>query len=313
MMERLTEEQRKAISKLTIARLAVKLSQIGVSESEIEAMNKDAMMHAWALAVFDGRDKPEAAAEGKSEVASAGPDVDLEKKRLEFEMRKWEEERKLKEKEMDLKRLEIERMEQWRKDKMKATLDQREEERRQLERRAKEERERLNSPVYKAKLFGEALRGTMARMPSDALDLIPWLRNVEKLFVDFHVSDDLKVHLLKPHLTEQARNLLARMDPGEAAKYEAVKRVLLHEFKLSSAALLERFNGLARNPNETFTLYSNRLKSVLTYYIESRDAGTYDLLVELLICDRVKSQLSDGALRHILSIENQTDIGWFPS
>jgi hypothetical protein len=92
MMERLTDEQRKAISKLTVARLAVKLSQIGVSESEIEAMNKDAMMHAWALAVFEGRDKPGAAAEGKSEVASAGPDVDLEKKRLEFEMRKWEEE-----------------------------------------------------------------------------------------------------------------------------------------------------------------------------------------------------------------------------
>jgi hypothetical protein len=92
-------------------------------------------------------------------------------------------------------------MEQWSRDKLKREEQLRSveiarvEQDKKDEARRKEEKERLESPVYKAKLFGEALRGTVAKMSSDALDLIPWLRNVEKLFVDFAVSDNLKLRL----------------------------------------------------------------------------------------------------------------------
>ena len=44
--------------------------------------------------------------------------------------------------------------------------------------------------------------------------------------------------------------------------------------------------------------------------MESRNANKFDLLIELLICDRIKSQLSEGALFHILGIENQYRNGW---
>jgi hypothetical protein len=93
-MDQLPEEQRKAITKLTAVRLAAKLTQIGVSESELEVMNKEAMMHAWASAVLEERDKPVVAevAEAKPEV-KVGYDVALERRRLDFEMRKWEAER----------------------------------------------------------------------------------------------------------------------------------------------------------------------------------------------------------------------------
>jgi hypothetical protein len=33
-------------------------------------------------------------------------------------------------------------------------------------------------------------------------------------------------------------------------------------------------------------------------------------LIELLVCDRIKSQLSEGALRYILGVENQSKDGW---
>ena len=87
-MEHLSDEQRKAISKMNVIRLASSLRQIGFSVSDLEGMDKPAMVQAWALAVHEGRDKPEAGvkAEVKSEVSS----VDLERQRLEFEMRKWE-------------------------------------------------------------------------------------------------------------------------------------------------------------------------------------------------------------------------------
>lgn len=247
-MEKLSEEQRKVISKMNMTALAVKLSRSGVSDDVLQHMSREEMLNAWALAVAEGRDKPkeeifvEAVAEIKSPATAVGYDVEVEKLRLQFEMRKWEEERKeraaererqermaevererqdrmaevererldkiaeaerkLRQQALDLRRAEIAKQTKWRADK--------EEWQHQLE-DAKKQREA--EPVYKAKLFGDALRGTVAKMPSDALELIPWLRNVEKLFSDFKVEDELKVHLLKPHLTEQARNLIARMDP----------------------------------------------------------------------------------------------------
>jgi hypothetical protein len=86
--------------------------------------------------------------------------------------------------------------------------------------------------------------------------------------------------------------------------------MLLHELKLSASSLLDRFNSLTRNGGETFTLYGNHLKGVLSYYVGSRKADDYNSLMDLLICDRIKSQLSEGALRYILSIESQSETGW---
>ena len=124
-----------------------------------------------------------------------------------------------------------------------------------LETKNTDEKKRMESTVYKAKLFSDALRGTMATMPSNPIELTPYFCTVKKLFVDFSVEKKLKVHLLKPHLTEQARALIARIDPDKASDYEKVKKLLLHQFKLSPAALLKKFNLLQRNADETYTLY----------------------------------------------------------
>jgi hypothetical protein len=100
-------------------------------------------------------------------------------------------------------------------------------------------------------------------------------------------------------------------------QYDEVKRVLLHEFKLSSSALHDRFNGVSSQANETLTLYGQRLKSTLSYFVERRKAERHYLLMELLAGDRIKSQLSNGALHHILSIEIKplmvgfTSINWW--
>jgi hypothetical protein len=129
-MEHLSDEQRKAISKLTAVRLAAKLTQIGVSENEIEGMNKDAMMQAWALAVYEGRDKPAATmvAEVKPEAVQVRYGSDLERQRLEFEMRKWEEERKEREAERirQERKEEAERREreEWRREKLRVAEEQ---------------------------------------------------------------------------------------------------------------------------------------------------------------------------------------------
>ena len=42
----------------------------------------------------------------------------------------------------------------------------------------------------------------------------------------------------------------------------------------------------------------------------SRKVTSFDKLCELLVCDRIKSVLTEGCLKHVLSIESSTDTGW---
>jgi hypothetical protein len=66
--------------------------------------------------------------------------------------------------------------------------------------------------------------------------------------------------------------------------------MLLHEFKLSPAMLLDKFNNTIKSEVDTYTLYASRLKAMLLYYVEARKADSYDVLIDLLICDRIKSR-----------------------
>ena len=312
-MEKLTEKQREAIKKSSTVSLVAKLIKIGKTEEELSVLDRDALMHAWAQVVVEGKDKPPAAVMGAEVKHAVGYDVELERERLAFEKLKFDKEMEMeklrleREKEkLDLERLRLKKDEE---EEGKAVELRREELQRQKD-RDKAEKDRLNSPVYKAKLFGDALRGTMSRMPQDAVELVPYFRNVEQLFSDFKVEPELKAHLLKPHLSDQARVLIARMDPAKASSYDEIKKFLLREYKLSAAALLEKYNSLKREAGETYTLYGNRMKSILLYYVESRKAMGYELLIELLVCDRMKSLLSYGAMQYILSLENQATNGW---
>jgi len=59
--------------------------------------------------------------------------------------------------------------------------------------------------------------------------------------------------------------------------------MLLHQCKLSPAALLEKFNVIARKSDEAYTKFANRLKSLLTYYIDAREDNSQDLLIVSLV------------------------------
>ena len=56
--------------------------------------------------------------------------------------------------------------------------------------------------------------------------------------------------------------------------------------------------------------YASKLRSLLNYYLESRNVSNYDRLCELLVCDRIKTILSESCLKYILSIERSRDDGW---
>ena len=59
--------------------------------------------------------------------------------------------------------------------------------------------------VRRAKLFGDAMKNTIARMPTDVVELVSYFKDVEQLFSNFEVPDDLKAQLLRPYLNEKAK------------------------------------------------------------------------------------------------------------
>ena len=265
-------------------------------------------MSAWATLVASGKDEP-SATEVTKVGAPAGYDVEIEKQRLEFEIKKFEMERHDRQAEMEIRKMEAEtqaknaeiqakkieiekedrqpeleirkleaetqaknaetqakKIEIEKEDRQaelelrkmeaetkrtKMELEEklkreeiglRKEEIQRTKMRDEKEEERRSSMVHMAKMFGDALKNTVARMPNDPVDLVSYFASVESQFNILEVPANLKAQLLRPYLNDKARQLLNRMDPARASDYNAIKKMLLHEFKLTPATYLEKFN-----------------------------------------------------------------------
>ena len=187
--------------------------------------------------------------------------------------------------------------------------------RRELERQAirdKAEDERKDSAVVKGKLFGDAMRASAIRMGADPIEAIPFFRNVEQLFAVYAVPESLQPILIRSFLNEKAKVILGKLSPEVVKDYARLKAAILQELRLSANVYLERFNTCRRTTDETYVAFASKLKGLLDYYLENRHVDNFDKLCELLVCDRVKSSLSEGCLRYVLSIESATDTGWLP-
>jgi len=341
-MDKLSEEQRKLVSKLSTQQLGIKLGKIGVDEVVLETMERKDMLIAWAEAILAGKDKPVVPAAEAVVRTESRYDVDLETRRLEFEMRRFEEERadRIRREEVEgrIRAEEREREERMRReDQEERALAQRraEEARRdevariaegkaaelavrkgELERqreRDRVQREIERSVVHRTKMFGDAMRNSFSRMPNDSIELISYFRSVEQWFKSFDVPAELQAILLKPYFTDRARILVGRMDPDKASNYDDVKKMLLNEFKLSPKVYAQRYKELIRPSDETFVLFASRLKGLLQYYLSSRHAKSFDELVDLLLCDRIKETLTDTCLKHVLTVETSEERGWLSS
>ena len=85
----------------------------------------------------------------------------------------------------------------------------------------------------------------------------------------------------------------------------------MREFKTTPSYLLNKFQTLTKDTSETYILYGSKLMTVLNYYLDSRSINKdFTKILELFVCDRVKSVLDDACLKHILTLENSADDGW---
>jgi hypothetical protein len=154
-MEKLESSVRDTIKKMSKERLVKKLLKAGLEEEEaIAEMSREQLVNAWAELVATGCDQPKEAlaAAGKA----LGYDVDLERQRLAFEMKKFEREMALKEERLAAERRREEKEATERKERLEREAAEKEE---RLAREAaeKEERlaaERLSPMAYTAIMIG---------------------------------------------------------------------------------------------------------------------------------------------------------------
>jgi hypothetical protein len=297
--ELLTDVEWENLRKMSTSRLRSKLVKEGYDKELVAEVTQREELIAMVV---------ECAVENKRVEIEKQATEKKEKEEKQAREQKEEQERTIKMKELEVKKLQLEREDIGRREEIRM----REAEIERNTKKDEDEAKRLDSNDLKAKRYGDALRGCVAKMPSDPIEILPWFRSVEKIFTDFKIEDQFQVHLLKPHFTEVAAALVARLDPTIASDFKQVKDAILHEFKLSPSELLHRFSTIVKNRDETFVLYSNRLKSLLLYYLESRKCSDYQTLIDLLVCDRIKQTLSESVLRYTLSLESSRDGSWMP-
>ena len=138
----------------------------------------------------------------------------------------------------------------------------------------------------------------------------PKFRNFLKMFRMFEVPEDLHAKLLLPFLSDKAKYVISRLCAGELEDYGAMRDFILAEFKLTPREYKTRFDSTVKRNEETFTLFAAHLRSSLRYYLKSCDCmDDFDRLFALLIADKLKSGLPEGALNYVLSLEGTDCFG----
>jgi len=79
----------------------------------------------------------------------------------------------------------------------------------------------------KIKTWGDALRNTITKMPSEGIGVVSWFVIIDKLFEQLTVPADLQAILIRPDLSDRANFLMSKCDPTHSAKYENIKAFLL--------------------------------------------------------------------------------------
>ena len=192
-MDKLEPAAREAIKKMNTDKLRMKLAKVGVDEDEIAAMSREQLMHAWAERVAEGREEPLPTA--TASIKATGYDIDFERQRLAFEMKKFEDEMSWRrhEKEKRFAREESEKADrlisyQLRERELQVQQEMLE----QQKTRDKWERDKQKAPAAQAKFYGDVLKNVMPKFTSDVADTPIFFEGVEKLFSRFSVPTVFK-------------------------------------------------------------------------------------------------------------------------
>ena len=194
-MEKLSEEQRLKVSKMSDERLRTKLVQAGYREVDVAAMDRKTLLTTAARVIsVETAYVPEGTEEESEEVGgedglAAGGEMQaemmenrsLEERRLLLEEKKLQ----LEEKRWTAEQEEIRRQRLFQEQKWKEELE--------LKRKDQLYRD---STAVQIKTWGDALRNVISKMPNDSIEIVAWFVSAEKLFDQLKVPENLQSVLI---------------------------------------------------------------------------------------------------------------------
>jgi len=161
-----------------------------------------------------------------------------------------------------------------------------------------------NDEMKVIKRYGDAWAQVLSQQPDEVTDLPSYFRGVEEQFEQLKIPTRYRARLIYRYLSARARALCSRLEPEVREDYVRMKTAIMKEYGLTAKCFLDKFNCLKKSANDTYILFSSKLRGLLLQYLHERKVTKFDELVSLLVSDRLKSSLSDQCLKYVLSIES---------
>jgi len=90
--------------------------------------------------------------------------------------------------------------------------------------------------------------------------------------------------------------------------YDKIKQFLLAEYKLTPREYKRRFECASKTSSESYIMFASRLRTLLDYYLRSRNVNDFESLCALLVSDKLEVCLSPGTINYVTSLEGND---WF--
>ena len=223
-MKKLTEELRQKVGKMSDERLRQRLVQAGYREADVASFERADLLAYYAKVLLaetayvpppqrgEDVDVEEAAGgAGDADESDPSPGFYGEEGHMRFlalEERKLDEQRMQQEEQRQHRELEMMRLEEQRRQREEQNqMEQKRLEFEQMKRKEelewkKTEKASRETPAAKIKIWGDALRNTISRMPTEGIDAVSWFVSVEKLFEQLSVPAELQSILIRPYFSE---------------------------------------------------------------------------------------------------------------
>jgi len=156
--------------------------------------------------------------------------------------------------------------------------------------RRKEESEKRDTKMARAV---KATKGILYTIPTNPISLIVYFRNVDKIFEENNIEDELRISLLTVHLQEPARKIIAGLPDEDKSSYLRWKESLLREFHVTARKCRKSFMRVTKTAKESCVQFLARLRTLYTCYVEARGVEkSFEAIMEMVIADRFRDSLT---------------------